>query len=227
MLDFIELGGNKNIEHKSEVIYPGTEFIDKAEIYEHKTKLRKSLGLDCDDLVIGTIGRVDFQKNPEKFVEIAKNFVSINKKSKFLWIGKGSLKDKIMNLIDEYNLKNHVIFTGFVDDVELYFSIFDIFILTSRYEGLPITIIKALSLGIPVVSFKINGVHDLTTKYNSVFGARPFETDSFIEKLKDCILYMENNSKNESLLIRKDFSNQKMLDNINKLYSKLYFKNNL
>jgi glycosyltransferase involved in cell wall biosynthesis len=191
MIDFIKKGGNKNIMNKSEIIYPGTEFIDKSKINQHRTQLRKKLGLDKDDLVIGTIGRVDFQKNPEKFLEIAKIFISYNNKAKFLWIGKGSLQQKVLDIINKYGLNNHIIFTGFVEEIEPYFSLFDIFVLTSRYEGLPITIIKALSLEIPVVSYNINGVNDLTKKYKSVFGATPFKIDSFINKLKDCELYVK------------------------------------
>ena len=121
-------------------------------------------------------------------------------------------------------LNKHIIFTGFVEDVEPYFSIFDIFVLTSKYEGLPITIVKALSLEIPVVSFKINGVNDLDKKYKSVFGAIPFKSKSFVSKLKECELYIKKNIhqlKKESISIRNNFSNQEMLNKINDLYSKL------
>ena len=99
--------------------------------------------------------------------------------------------------------------------------------MTSRYEGLSIIVIKALSLRIPVVSFNINGVIDLTKKYESVFGAVPFETDSFIKKLKDCESYKKNNEnkiKRESELIRRDFSNQKMLEKIHEFYFKFLKK---
>lgn len=224
MIDFVEMGGNKNIENKSEVIYPGTEFLNKSKINDYKIQLRQKLGLDQDDFLIGTVGRVDFQKNPEKFLEIAKTYVSINKKAKFLWIGKGSLRKEIIDSIKEMGLNKHIIFTGFVEDVEPYFSIFDIFVLTSKYEGLPITIVKALSLEIPVVSFKINGVNDLDKKYKSVFGAIPFKSKSFVSKLKECELYIKKNIhqlKKESISIRNNFSNQEMLNKINDLYSKL------
>ena len=224
MIDFVKMGGNKNIENKSEVIYPGTEFLNKSKINKYKIQLRQKLGLDEDDLLIGTVGRVDFQKNPEKFLEIAKNYVSVNKKAKFLWIGKGSLRKKIIDSIKDMGLEKHIIFTGFVEDVEPYFSIFDIFVLTSKYEGLPITIVKALSLETPVVSYKINGVNDLDKKYKSVFGATPFKTKSFVNKLKECELYTKKNIhqiKKESISIRNNFSNQEMLNKINDLYSKL------
>ena len=224
MIDFINKGGNKNIKNKSQVIYPGTTFLDKTKIIKFKKQLRQKLGLKENDLLIGTVGRVDFQKNPEKFLEIAKSYISKNQNTKFLWIGKGSSRKKIIDSINLFKLEKHIIFPGFVEDVEPYFSIFDIFLLTSRYEGLPITIVKALSLEIPVVSFKINGVNDLDKRYKSIFAATPFKTKTFLKKLKECELYIKKNNhqiRKDSISIRNDFSNQGMFDEINNLYSKL------
>lgn len=224
LIDFINKGGNKNIENKSQVIYPGTTFLDKTKIIKFKKQLRQKLGLDENDLLIGTVGRVDFQKNPEKFLEIAKNYISENQNVKFLWIGKGSSRKKIIDSIKLLNLEKQIIFPGFVEDIEPYFSIFDIFLLTSRYEGLPITIVKSLSLEIPVVSFKINGVNDLEKKYESVFTSTPFETIAFLKKLKECELYTKKNIdqiRKDSISIRNDFSNELMFYEINNLYSKL------
>ena len=55
MIDFVKMGGNKNIENKSVVIYPGTEFLGKSKINKYKIQLRQKLGFDEDDLLIGTV----------------------------------------------------------------------------------------------------------------------------------------------------------------------------
>ena len=62
----------KILKIKSQVIYPGTTFLDKTKIIKFKKQLRQKLGLDENDLLIGTVGRVDFQKNPENSLRLQK-----------------------------------------------------------------------------------------------------------------------------------------------------------
>lgn len=221
MFDFIHYGGNKNIKNKSHVIYPGCDFIDIKSIEKTKKSLRSKLGVSNKDYLIGTVARLDFQKNPQIFVEIANKYLKKNNNAKFIWIGKGNSLLEVKKMIHKYGISDKFILPGFVDDVEPYFSIFDTFVLTSRYEGLPVTILKALACGIPIVSFQINGVNDLSKEFKSVYGIKPFVIDSFVENLilaKEMIKTKPELIKNDGMIIRKKFNMNVMYDNILRVY---------
>ena len=222
MIDFIDFGGNENIKKKSNVIYPGCHFIESNEIEKTKNSLRNKLGISKTDHLIGTVARLDFQKNPQIFVEIANKYFKKDKNAKFMWVGKGDILNEVKSLIKKYGLSDRFILPGFVDDVEPYFSIFDIFILTSRYEGLPVTILKAHSCGIPIVSYQINGVKDLSIKFKSVFGTKPFAIAEFVENLilaKKLISENPELIKREAKVIRNKFNIKVMYDNVLQVYN--------
>jgi glycosyltransferase involved in cell wall biosynthesis len=223
MIDFIDLGGNKNIKNKSHVIYPGCDFNDIKSIEKTKKSLRNKFGISNKDHLIGTVARLDFQKNPQIFVEIANKYLKKDSNAKFMWIGKGGSLIEVKKLIHKYGISDKFILPGFVDDIEPYFSIFDTFVLTSRYEGLPVTILKGLACEIPIVSFQINGVNDLSKQFKSVYGTKPFVIDDFVENLilaKKIINESPELIKNEAMVIRKKFNMNMMYNNILRVYEK-------
>ena len=127
MLDFIELGGNPHIKYRSHIVYPCANFREPSEQTRYRIELRKNFGFNKDDFVIGTVARLDYQKNPQIFLEIASLFAKTNNNVKFLWIGNGEYRNEIKKQIDRLGLSNKFILPGFIDEVEPYFSVFDIF----------------------------------------------------------------------------------------------------
>jgi glycosyltransferase involved in cell wall biosynthesis len=225
LIEFIDLGGNKKIENRSSIIYPGANFTPAVDHISNRRSLRKSLGLNEGDFVIGAIARLDYQKNPLFFFRFAAFYAKINKDVKFLWIGDGAQSDKVVKLIKEKGLEDRVILTGYIPDVESYYSVFDIFTITSRYEGLPVTSIKSLAAKVPVVSFLRNGMIDLDEKFDSFFGV-PFEDmDRFIQAVDLAKLLIEECSdslETESDFIRENWNMDAMCSEIISLYRQEY-----
>lgn len=221
MIDFINLGGNPEIVSKSHVIYPGADFLDPDKIKQFRTELRNKLGFNDSDHVVGTVGRLDIQKNPQIFVEIANRYSKLDSDAKFLWIGKGVYREEMEKHINELALSDKFILPGYVDDVEPYFSVFDTFVITSRYEGLPVTILKALACGTPVVGFCVNGINDLSNQFSSVYGVEPYAIGEFVKKLVDAKNMKKSRKeiiKKENEYVRKNFNLDKMYDYILKVY---------
>ena len=221
MIDFIKLGGNIKIKEKSHIIYPGADFFELDKQKQFRTDLRKKLGFSDNDHVIGTVGRLDYQKNPKIFIEIASSYSKIDNDAKFLWIGKGAYKEDMEKHINELALSDKFILPGYVDNVEPYFSVFDTFVITSRYEGLPVTILKALACGIPVVGFNINGINDLSKKFSLVNGVEPYSIEEFATKLINAKNMKKSRNKiikKETEYVRENFNLDRMYDNILKVY---------
>ncbi len=114
-------------------------------------KLKADLKISNDQIIVGTIGRLNKQKNPFFILKIVKKLVELNNNIVFIWIGQGSLKEKIYKQIKIYNLQNSIKLLGIRSDIPTVLNALDIFILPSRYEGLPVVGIEAQATGIPIV----------------------------------------------------------------------------
>ena len=93
-----------------------------------------------------------FQKNIFEIVKIAK----ICQDYTFIIIGNGPLYKEIINLINYEKIRN-VILTGCLDNVYSFLRNSDIFLSTSLYEGLPISVLEAMSAGLPILASKVIG----------------------------------------------------------------------
>ena len=110
-------------------------------------KIRKDFELG-KDLVIGSVGRFELQKNPYGILEIFRLVQKKRPGCKLLWVGDGSLKQEMVKKANELGLKKQVIFTGVRDDVDCLLQAMDAFIMPSFYEGLPVAAIEAQVAGI-------------------------------------------------------------------------------
>lgn len=117
-----------------------------------RNELRSSLSANQETVVIGSVGRLDYQKNPEFMVEVFKVYHKHNPNSIFIHIGDGMDREKIQSLVDSYNLSDRFILKGMLSNVEDYLNAMDFFVFPSRYEGFGIALIEAQSVGLPCIA---------------------------------------------------------------------------
>lgn len=111
--------------------------------------LRKQLGIETDELTIGTVGRLSKVKNPFFLLDVIKNTRILCPKMKFLWVGDGELREPIERKLQEENLQDTVIMTGLRSDIYDLLQAMDVFVLPSLWEGLPMVMIEAQAAGLP------------------------------------------------------------------------------
>lgn len=99
-------------------------------------------------IVIGHVGRFEEQKNHKFIVEIFEEVLKRDRRFVLLLIGDGELKDKIIELILEKKLRNNIIILPFQDNIQDYYSMMDIFLLPSLFEGFPIVGVEAQAAGV-------------------------------------------------------------------------------
>jgi len=136
---------------KSEVVYNGI----KALLKDDNAKIKFDLS---GKKVVATISRFDYAKNMSLAYEIAKNFKD-NPDIVFLWLGDGDDRAKFESMAQKDGA--NIIFTGFTGEVPAYLSATDIYLSTSRWEGLPYALIEAQSLGIPIVATNVVGNNEV------------------------------------------------------------------
>jgi Glycosyltransferase len=134
-----------------------------AEMPASYGKLRKELCIPDDELIVGTVMRLKEPKDPMTFIRAAKILIKKKQNVRFIIIGDGPLKEKCIALIKDNGLENKVIMLGKRRDARELLVDFDIFVLLSKWEGLPITIIEAMLAGKPVVASDVGGVSELVS----------------------------------------------------------------
>lgn len=114
-----------------------------------RKEIRDKFNLKDSDILLGHIGRFTNQKNHMFLIEIMKEVLKINSNVYLVCIGDGELREQIQKKSEEENIAEHVIFTGVVSNAKDYYSAFDVFVLPSLWEGLPVVGIEAQLSGVP------------------------------------------------------------------------------
>jgi len=137
--------------------------IDFAEFQHQSRGLRKELGINEEELLIGTVSCFKPQKSLDDFIRMADLVVRSFPAAKFLLVGEGALRGRIERLIRRLNLENKIILAGWRRDIPQILSAIDIFVLTSLWEGLPISALEAMAAAKPIVATNTGGIEDVIT----------------------------------------------------------------
>lgn len=139
-----------------------------------RMQARQILGLPPDVEVIGTVGRLDFQKAPEVLIEA---LARMSRSAVLVWAGDGPLMDEARRQVERMRLGDRVLLLGNRTDVPDILPAFDVFAMSSRYEGLPCVIVEAQACGIPVVATAVNAVPDVVVPGESGLLVPPGRAD--------------------------------------------------
>lgn len=162
---------------------------------ETRKQIRKKLGVNDSDIILGHVGRFQYQKNHEYLIDIYNLFHKKYPDSRLLLIGQGVEEDVIKNKVEKFNLSQNVSFMGIRDDVDELFQAMDVFVLPSRFEGLGIVLIEAQAAGLPCVTSK-----DVVPNMVNVTGNVEFVAlDESVEKWVSTI-YRQTNKKIDYVL---------------------------
>lgn len=118
-------------------------------LYDEKIRneYRRTLGVE-NRFVIGNVGRFVYQKNQEFLLQVFLEVIKEDKNCILLLIGTGEKESKYRNYVEQNGLQNNVFFMGYRNDVKNLLQAMDVFVLPSRYEGLPISAIEAQTSGL-------------------------------------------------------------------------------
>lgn len=119
-----------------------------------KDEVRQELEISSSQLVVGTVGRFTDAKNPYFIIEILSSLKEKCPDFIFLWAGAGELKKEIELYIYEKNLQNNVKLLGVRNDIERILQVLNVFILPSKFEGLPVVGVETQAAGVPLLCSK-------------------------------------------------------------------------
>ena len=168
------------------------------------------------------IGRFTEQKNQKELIDIFS--IVMNKKNnnklQLILVGEGEQFLKIKEYVKYKNIEKNVIFKGKIDSCYNILNQSDIFVMPSKWEGMPMTIIEAMGTGIPIVAYPVGGIKDIIND-----GLNGFLVNN-IEEFADRIMQLENNIKLRERIGNnaKESANQYSSKEMSKRYKELYLK---
>lgn len=116
-----------------------------------RDQVRGELDINDGTLVLGTAGRLSYQKNHVFLIELFQVFFQAHPDSKLIIVGDGELRSSLEIQIGARGLTNSVLLLGWQSLVERYLFAMDCFLLPSRFEGFPIVAVEAVASGLPCI----------------------------------------------------------------------------
>lgn len=146
-----------------------------------KTKLRKSLGLKDTDFVMIYVAELLKRKNQTWLVRTLEQFIKENPDAHLLLPGKDSLEGRLHQLVDDLGLQDRVHLLGYRTDIPKLMKISDLAVSSSTQEGLPVNIMEAMYLGLPIVATDCRGNRDLISSNGFIVPLKAAE--QFVQEL--------------------------------------------
>ena len=124
-------------------------------------ELRKQLGIPATAGVVGTVMGLTSKKSPHEFLEVCRVVLDAMDDSRVVVVGDGELRLEFEKAIRQMGLGEKTLLVGLKEDVRPFLGLFDVFLLTSRWEGLPRVLLEAVCAGVPIVSTDAGGIPEL------------------------------------------------------------------
>jgi glycosyltransferase involved in cell wall biosynthesis len=138
-----------------------------------RREARRLLGLPDDAEIVGTVARLAEQKAPLDMVAAFATLAHDRPNAYLVWIGGGELRTRTEREIAGRKLEGRVLLLGDRDDVAALLPGLDVFALSSRWEGLPCSVVEAMTCGIPVVASAVNSVPEIVIAGRTGIVTRP------------------------------------------------------
>lgn len=140
------------------VIRNGIE-LSAAEMNAPASEFRESPGLQS--FTVGTVGRLVGVKNHRCLLRAFRLVLDQIDNARLVIVGDGPLAGELKSLAAELGISERVLFAGFQRNVDSYIRALDVFVLSSLHEGVPISLLEAMGLGIPVVCTRVGGIPEV------------------------------------------------------------------
>lgn len=214
-----------NIPVRTVVNGVNTELFQRS--LEKGNKIRKNYGIPKEALVIGNIAVFRAQKGINVWLKAFKGILIKRPGVYGLLVGAGPMEEEIKSSIKKMGLTEKIILPGLQVDTISFFSAMDIFMMSSNFEGLPIALLEAMSMGCAVASTKAGGVVEAVREDEDGFLCEVGDFHCLAEKT---LVLLEDNELRKKMQnaarcrVENDFSLNRMVDELEEIYNDLLTK---
>ena len=197
----------------------------------NKQEFFRENGIPEDKIIIGTIGRLDRLKRQSLLVESAEKLVKDFSNTHFIFVGEETdsvtgrgYRQELQKMISDKGLEEYFSIFQFTPEIEKFFSILDIFVLTTPKESFGLVLLEAMSMGIPVLGTNLGGPPEIIQDGKNGFIFNPDDHVDLTEKLS--IILSDNDLRNDfgynSIeIVKKNFELGKKIDNYLEIFERM------
>ncbi len=189
--------------------------------------LRKELQIAADAPLIGIIGRLQPQKDHHNFLKAAVHIKNKLPAARFLIVGDGPLRTELQTQAKNFGLESSTLFCGIRQDIPAVLAALNILVISSKWEGLPVTLLEGMAARCPIVSTAVGGVPNVVSHGESALLV-PKEDPSALAAA--CLQFLQDPAFAQSmadaafLCVKTQFSLDAMIEKTLSLYQKLMEK---
>lgn len=181
-------------------------------------KARQETGIEKEELVIGTVGRLTSVKGHRYLLEA---FALLEEDCKLLLVGEGRKRVELEKLAHKLGIQDRVVFAGDRADVPRFLGAMDIYVQSSLAEGLGLAALEAMAAGLPVILTRCGGLADQVRAEQEALLVPPGESGAMAKAIKNLIMNEELRgklSRGGRELVRARFSPEVMINETIKVY---------
>lgn len=173
-------------DNKVRVIHNGID-VDKFKPPVDKRQAKLAIGLNPDEIMILSVGRLYARKGLFTLIESMPEVIKRFRNAKFIISGKGQSNEmqKLLAHATSLGIRENIVFTGYTPDEKLpgLYQAADVFAFSTYYEHHPFAVLEALSSQLPVVTTNVGGIPETITDGKDGFMCHPFNSQEFSERI--------------------------------------------
>ncbi|MFN0159026.1 MAG: glycosyltransferase family 4 protein [Bacteroidota bacterium] len=207
----------------SATIHNGIE-VEKFRFTGDRDAVRQSLGVRPTDFLFGNIGRLHKQKGQEFLLDAFRTVVRRHPHSRLVIVGEGDQYETLQRKSKEAGIDSAVVFAGSRSDVSQLLAAIDVFVLSSLWEGQPISLLEAMAAGKPIVSTDVDGISDILVDRKNALLVPPGNEEELSRAM--CTMIEDEEKRRElahaaRATISESYTARAMADEISVLYRNL------
>ena len=149
----------------------------------NRAAARASLGLPEGVPVIAGVGRLNPQKNFSLFIRIAAEVLKRHPQARFILAGEGPEEDLLRKLARDCGVGDRLHFSGYVPDTRRLYLAADVLLMPSLFEGLPMSLLEAMAMRVPVVASALDGIAEVLENGRDGFLVSNGDLNLFLERI--------------------------------------------
>lgn len=198
----------------------GMDFAKYEHTTETKQEIRNSLNIKDDEFVIVTVAEFIKRKNYETMLKTVAELKSRGDKVRYLICGRGKDEELIKQQIKDLGIEDCVNLLGYRKDVNRIMMASDLFLIASYHEGLTLSVIEAMSFGLPCVVSDVRGNRDLIVEGKGGFTAETEDNVSFADKIEQIL--KDKELKQAMAEFNKEESKKYTIEHVKQQLEKIY-----
>lgn len=126
-------------------------------------EFRQTINVAADDMLVGFVGRLAWEKGPDKFLKAAEFILQRRPEVHFAVVGTGSMEKDLTATVRRAGLESRIHMVGLAREPHRIYPALDLLLHTSRADAMPLTILEAMASGVPVVAIGVGGVPEIVS----------------------------------------------------------------